>query len=58
MAQKLTDVVFRRTGLGTVGNPGETSLQMCAVIVAEELGWDAKRTQMELGEVREVFYPA
>jgi len=58
MAQKLTDVVFRRTGLGTVGNPGEVSLQVCASIVADELGWDARRTQRELTEVREVFSPA
>ena len=58
MAQKLTDVVFRRTGLGTVGDPGETSLQLCASTMADELGWDTQRTERELTEVREVFSPA
>jgi glycerol-3-phosphate dehydrogenase len=58
MAQKLTDVVFRRTGLGTVGNPGEASLHTCASVMAEELGWDAQKVQRELMEVRNVFSPA
>ncbi len=58
MAQKLTDVVFRRTGLGTVGDPGEAALQVCAFTMSDELGWDAQRIQMELMEVREVFSPS
>lgn len=58
MALKLTDVVFRRTGLGTLGNPGEGPLQSCASIMADELGWDAQRTERELAEVREVYSPA
>jgi glycerol-3-phosphate dehydrogenase len=58
MAQKLTDVVFRRTGLGTLGDPGKASLQTCASLMADELGWDAQRTQRELMEVGELFRPA
>lgn len=58
MAQKLTDVVFRRTGLGTVGDPGEASLQVCASVMADELGWDTQRTERELAEVRKIFSPA
>ncbi|MFC1881518.1 FAD-dependent oxidoreductase [Thermodesulfobacteriota bacterium] len=30
MAQKLTDVVFRRSTLGTVGDPGNEALDLCA----------------------------
>jgi glycerol-3-phosphate dehydrogenase len=55
MAQKLSDVLFRRTGLGTLGNPGEISLGICASIMAKELGWDAQRVQGELKEAREAF---
>jgi glycerol-3-phosphate dehydrogenase len=55
MAQKLSDVVFRRAGLGTVGNPGDACLETCAAIMARELGWDGVRTQRELKEVKAVF---
>ena len=55
MAQKLSDVVFRRAGLGTAGNPGHAWLETCAAIMAKELGWDEVRTQRELKEVKAVF---
>ena len=56
MAQKLADVVFRRTDLGTGGHPGEAALRTCAELMAAELGWDARRVQRELEEV-EGAYP-
>jgi glycerol-3-phosphate dehydrogenase len=55
MAQKLADVVFRRTGLGSAGNPGEASLRACARVMAEELGWEEAKVRRELDEVRAVF---
>ena len=55
MAQKLTDVIFRRTELGTVGYPGEACLRTCAAIMSKELDWDKVRTQRELEEARAVF---
>ena len=55
MAVKLADVVFRRTGLGTLGHPGTDCLRTCAAILAEEPGWSAERTQLEIGEVEEAF---
>jgi glycerol-3-phosphate dehydrogenase len=55
MAQKLGDVVFRRTDLGTGGHPGETALQACADLMALELTWDKCRVEKELDEVRAVF---
>jgi glycerol-3-phosphate dehydrogenase len=55
MAQKLSDVVFRRTDLGTGGHPGEEALQACADVMAEELEWDQSRLARELDEVRAVF---
>jgi glycerol-3-phosphate dehydrogenase len=55
MAQKLTDVIFRRTELGTAGHPGDEVLTACAEIMGAELGWTAARTQQELQEVNEQF---
>jgi glycerol-3-phosphate dehydrogenase len=57
MAHKLVDVVFRRTTLGIAGNRGEACFKTWAAIMAQELGWDAKRTQREVEEVRTVFSP-
>jgi glycerol-3-phosphate dehydrogenase len=55
MAMRLTDVVFRRTGLGTIGDPGEDSLVTCAAIMARDLGWDERRVESELAAARAVF---
>ena len=55
MAQKLADCVFRRTDLGTAGHPGDDALAGCAALMAEELGWSAARTELELAEVRVRF---
>jgi glycerol-3-phosphate dehydrogenase len=51
MALKLADCVFRRTDLGTAGHPGDDALAGCAALMAEELGWSAVRTELELAEV-------
>ncbi|MFQ6113477.1 MAG: FAD-dependent oxidoreductase [bacterium] len=56
MALKLSDVVLRRTELGSAGNPGEESLKTCAAILAMELGWDKARVQREIEEVRNVYH--
>jgi glycerol-3-phosphate dehydrogenase len=55
MAQKLTDVVFRRTDLATGGNPGDSALEVAASLMAREKGWNASRIEEELKEVRSVF---
>jgi glycerol-3-phosphate dehydrogenase len=52
MAGRLADVVFRRTGLGTVGHPGDEVLERVAALAARELGWDAARCETELDDVR------
>jgi glycerol-3-phosphate dehydrogenase len=53
MVCKLSDAVFRRTGIATVGDPGRAELEECADLVGGQLGWDAARRERELGEVRE-----
>ena len=52
MAQKLSDVVFRRTELGTAGCSSESSIYECAAIMAAELGWSRKRVSCEMDEVQ------
>jgi glycerol-3-phosphate dehydrogenase len=51
MAHALTDIVLRRTPLGTFGNPGRAVLEACAAIAGEELGWDAAARQREIALV-------
>lgn len=55
MAQKLSDVIFRRTELGTASYPGDTCLKACAEIMAAELGWDDTSMQKELEETKAVY---
>jgi glycerol-3-phosphate dehydrogenase len=50
MAQKLTDVVFRRTSLGIAGNQAGDDLSSAAAMMAKELGWNDMRTQREISE--------
>ncbi len=51
MAVKLDDVVFRRTGLGTIGHPGDAAVSQAAGIMAAELGWNEKRVREEIDQV-------
>jgi glycerol-3-phosphate dehydrogenase len=52
MARTLADIVFRRTGLGALGNPGHNALEKTALLVAQELNWDKKRREEELTTVK------
>jgi glycerol-3-phosphate dehydrogenase len=56
MAEKLCDVVFRRTDMGTAGNPGERAITKAAGIMAREKGWSKERMEKEIGEVNEQFF--
>jgi glycerol-3-phosphate dehydrogenase len=55
MARALGDVVFRRTELGTAGDPGPEALAVAARAAAGELGWSADRERAELAEVHGRF---
>ncbi len=55
MAPKLTDVVMRRTDLGTLGHPGKAALEDCARLMARELGWNDARKAAELAEAEAVY---
>lgn len=55
MAMTLEDIVRRRTDLGTAGKPDDDALLDCARVAADELGWDSKRTQTEIDNVRKRY---
>jgi glycerol-3-phosphate dehydrogenase len=55
MAQKLVDVIRRRTELGSAGYPGDEAVHGCAAIMAKERGWNAARVQSEIEEARAVY---
>lgn len=58
MAQKLVDVIRRRTELGSAGYPGDEAVQACAAIMAAELGWEAAKIQNEIRDVKAVYSTA
>ncbi len=51
MAQKLSDVILRRTELGTAFSPQEECLSSCAKIMAMDLDWDPALLQREIREM-------
>lgn len=57
MAQTLSDVVLRRTELGTLGHPGRRALDVCANMMSDKLGWNEERRKREI-EAMEKYYPS
>ncbi len=55
MALKLNDILFRRTGLGTLGHPGKKTLDRIADIAGDLLGWNSSRRNEELIEAEKLF---
>ena len=47
MAVTLCDILTRRTGIGTLGHPGDEALDKVAALAARLLGWDPQRTAAE-----------
>ena len=57
MALTLEDILFRRTGIGTLGHPGKEALHTIADTAASYLKWDGprKRREIEAAEARFVL---
>ena len=53
MALTLSDILFRRTGLGTLGHPGQEVLESIATWAAQELQWSEERKRQELALVEQ-----
>lgn len=58
MAVTLEDVLFRRTGLGTLGHPGPEVMQHVAKLMAHELDWDQAETARQIKVAESRFVPA
>ncbi|MCX5765868.1 MAG: glycerol-3-phosphate dehydrogenase/oxidase [Gemmatimonadetes bacterium] len=55
MAHTLLDVLLRRTGLGTLGYPGDDVTSRVAALMARELGWDDARRVQEMTLAKEAL---
>lgn len=55
MALTLKDILFRRTGIGTLGNPGPEILAKVADTTAQELGWTPERRETNILEAEKAF---
>lgn len=55
MALTLKDILFRRTSVGTLGNPGDDKIGKFADLAAKELNWDDARKDKEIREAKELF---
>lgn len=55
MAVSLSDVVFRRTGLGGLGHPGKPALTRAAQIMAAELKWSTEETARQIAAAESLF---
>ena len=51
MAVTLDDLIFRRTGLGTIGHPGALAVQRCAELMGGVLNWDDAERQRQIALV-------
>ncbi|MBN1155424.1 glycerol-3-phosphate dehydrogenase/oxidase [candidate division KSB1 bacterium] len=58
MAMKLSDVVLRRTDIGSGEKPGDTTLVEIANIMGHELVWTDERAKAEIEEVKQLYVPA
>jgi len=57
MACTLTDILIRRTGIGTLGHPGDKVLEIIAEIAAKKLNWGQKRIDFELETASKAITP-
>ncbi len=55
MACKLSDVVLRRTDLGSGCAPSRRALEQCAALMAAELGWRRSRLEKEIEETYQAY---
>lgn len=58
MACHLMDALWRRTELGSAGNPGTSVISQVAHLMAKELHWDKTRIQEEIDLANRVYTPA
>jgi glycerol-3-phosphate dehydrogenase len=57
MAMTLDDVVFRRTGLGTLGPLEPPAIDGIAAIMARELDWSAEEKARQVASIKWRYEP-
>jgi glycerol-3-phosphate dehydrogenase len=57
MAQRLDDVVLRRTELSAGGHPGPEALRRCAELMGPVLGWSPERRETEIARTEAMLRP-
>ncbi len=55
LAERLSDIVFRRTDLGSREYPGDEALQICAEIMAKEKKWSKQRMEEEIQTTKDEY---
>ena len=55
MAQRLDDVVLRRTELAAGGHPGIAALRRCAELMGSVLGWSPEQRDAEIARVEAIL---
>lgn len=55
LAFTLDDIFFRRTGIGTLGYPGDETFNAVVEIAKEYLNWDEEKTSFEIENVMKRF---
>jgi glycerol-3-phosphate dehydrogenase len=54
-AKTLKDIMLRRTGTGTLGNPGKDIINKITAVAVEMLNWDSKRIEEETASMMKVY---
>jgi len=54
-AKTLRDIMLRRTGTGTLGNPGKDIIKKITDIAAEMLNWDKNKIKEETASILKVY---
>ena len=57
MACTLTDVIVRRTALGSAGYPGEPAVSSVVALMRHELGWNDARCAEDIAALRQFYAP-
>jgi glycerol-3-phosphate dehydrogenase len=57
MALTLSDVVLRRTAIGSAGFPAKEAVERCARVAQRVGGWDEPRVQREIEDLRRFYAP-
>lgn len=57
LACTLEDVLFRRTGMATLGHPGDDAIANTVALMAAELAWDEQEQQRQVDRLTPHFVP-